>query len=112
MTVSRLIYALSVEVAIVDHPSSLELGRRQGAFRHQLQYRPNSESRLEPLAHRLLDLILEVAVGARQLGAHHELVHRLAARYDDSKLAAKAGDGTQHILHRAWVNVFSPDDDH
>src|SRR5215471_788358 len=92
MTVSELIYALSVKVAIVDHPSSLELGPRQAAFRHQLEHRPDTESRLEPLAHRFLNLGFEVAVGDRQFSAHHELVHRLAPRDDDPKLAAKSGN--------------------
>src|SRR6266851_4953917 len=101
MTFARRIYALSVDVSVVNHPSSFELGARQRALRHQLEHRADSEPRLKPFAHCLLDL-----------RADQKLVHCLAPGDDDSKLAAKAGNRTQHVLDSARVDVLASNDEH
>src|SRR6266851_5112055 len=112
MTFARRIYALSVEVSVVNHPSSFELGARQRALRHQLEHRADSEPRLKPFAHCLLNLRSQMQMRVCQLRAHQKLVHCLAPGDDDSKLAAKAGNRTQHVLDRARVDVLASNDEH
>src|SRR5258708_36367166 len=112
MTFARRIDRLSVEVSVVNHPSGLELGARQRALRHQLEHWADSEPRLKPFAHRLLNLRLQMPMRVCQLRAHQKLVHCFTPRDDDSKLAAKAGNRTQHILDRARGDVLAPTDEH
>src|SRR5437016_5887429 len=104
----------TVEIAVVDDAPGLELGARKRAFGHELDDGVDAEARAEPLGHRGAELRLEPGVGVtrRVLGANQELVHRLAARDDDPKLAAEPIDRAQRVLDRARVDVLAADDEH
>src|SRR5438093_7449605 len=104
----------TVEIAVVDDAPGLELGARKRAFGHELDDGVDAEARAEPLGHRGAELRLEPGVGVtrRVLGADQELVHRLAARDDDPKLAAEPVDRAQRVLDRARVDILAPDDEH
>src|SRR5207247_8729687 len=104
----------TVEIAVVDDAPGLELGARKRAFGHELDDGVDAEARAEPLGHRGAELRLEPGVGVtrRVLGANQELVHRLAARDDDPKLAAEPIEGAQRVLDRPRVDVRAPDDEH
>src|SRR5262245_45252848 len=103
-----------VEVAVVDHPASLELRARQRAVGHQVDHRVDAQPGPQPLAHRALEGLpgLIIGVGRRELGADQQLIHRLPAGDDDAKLAAEALDGAERVLDRARVDVLAPHDEH
>src|SRR5205823_10660311 len=108
---SSAIGTFPVEIAVVDHPLRLELGARQGAFRHQLDARPHAAARLQALADGLFQR-LDIVHAGRVFGADEQFVHRLRARDDDAEFAAESFDGAQGILDGGGIDVLAADDEH